>query len=203
MKRISKMLPSPAMVVACVALVVALGGASYAATVLPKNSVGSAQLRKKAVTHAKLGKNAVTGAEVKDGTLGAADFQLGQLPAGPQGPQGPKGDAGAQGAAGQPGAAATKLFGAINVEGTLRHGNGVIASKKVATGNFVVTFDRSLAGCVATANYYNEDSSSGWDSADYFALTRVSGHPDQLSLLIWNQDINQPFSVPFAIAAFC
>ena len=79
----------------------------------------------------------------------------------------------------------------------------MIASKSSATGSFVVTFDRSLADCVATASYYNEDSSSGWDSADHFALTRVSGRPDQLSVLIWNQDINQPFSVPFAIAAFC
>jgi len=37
------------MVVACLALTVALGGVSYAAAVLPKNSVGTAQLKKNAV----------------------------------------------------------------------------------------------------------------------------------------------------------
>ena len=157
-------------------------------------------LRKKAVTHAKLGKNAVTGAEVRDGTLAAADFKPGQLP---PGPQGPKGDAGQQGAAGQPGAAATKLVGAIAVDGKLVHGSGVVTSKSTGTGNFVVTFDRSLAGCVATANNYNEDSLAGWNAADHFALTRVSGHPEQLSVFIWNQAINQAFGVPFAIEAFC
>ena len=41
-------------VVACIALFVALGGASYAATQLPKNSVGAAQLKKHSVTRSKL-----------------------------------------------------------------------------------------------------------------------------------------------------
>jgi hypothetical protein len=93
-------LPSPAMLVACIALVVALGGVSYAAAVLPENSVGTPQLKKKAVSGAKLQKNAVTGPKVKDRTLTAADFKTDQLPAGPQGPQGPKGDKGDSGAPG-------------------------------------------------------------------------------------------------------
>jgi hypothetical protein len=89
--------PSPAMIVACLALVVALGGVSYAATVLPKNSVGATQLKKKAVTASKLRPNAVSGGKVKDGSLLAADFKAGQLPAGPRGAQGPKGDPGISG----------------------------------------------------------------------------------------------------------
>src|SRR5215213_11792459 len=99
------------MIIACVALVVALvvalGGVSHAAGVLPKNSVGTAQLQTKAVTASKLHKNAVSAAKVKDATLLAADFKPGQLPAGPRGPkgdpgaQGPKGDAGAPGISGR------------------------------------------------------------------------------------------------------
>jgi hypothetical protein len=42
-----------ALVVASVALLVALGGTSYAVSTLPANSVGSAQLRTGAVTSAK------------------------------------------------------------------------------------------------------------------------------------------------------
>ena len=71
--------------IAIIALFVALGGTSYAAIALPKNSVGTAQLKK----------NAVTTAKVKNGSLVKADFKAGQLPAGAQGIQGPKGDAGA------------------------------------------------------------------------------------------------------------
>jgi hypothetical protein len=106
MNAILKHLPSPAMLVACVALVVALGGVSYAAGVLPKNSVGTAQLKKTAVSGAKLKGNAVTGPKVKDGSLMAADFGAGQLPSGaqgPAGPQGPKGDPGLPGQKGEKG----------------------------------------------------------------------------------------------------
>lgn len=57
-------------VVATLALFVALGGASYAATQLPKNSVGAKQLRKNAVTAAKIKNRAVTGAKIDVRSIG-------------------------------------------------------------------------------------------------------------------------------------
>jgi hypothetical protein len=59
--------PSPAMVVALIALICALTGTAWAA--LGKNSVGTKQLKKNAVTTAKIKKDAVTGAKVKESTL--------------------------------------------------------------------------------------------------------------------------------------
>ena len=57
--------PSPAMVVACLALLVALGGTSIAAvTAIAPNSVGTAQIRSSAVTAAKIRNNNVTGAKI-------------------------------------------------------------------------------------------------------------------------------------------
>jgi hypothetical protein len=92
MRRISLRRPSPAMVVACVALVVALGGTSYATVLqVPKSSVGTAQLKTGAVTTKKIASNAITAAKVRNGSLLKADFRAGQLPAGPTGPQGPAG----------------------------------------------------------------------------------------------------------------
>ncbi|HVO53975.1 MAG TPA: hypothetical protein VMT37_06125 [Solirubrobacterales bacterium] len=52
-------------------LFLVLGGGAYAATQLPKNSVGSKQLKKNAVTTAKIKKEAVTGAKIKLSSLGA------------------------------------------------------------------------------------------------------------------------------------
>ncbi len=75
--------PSPALIVASVALAVALGGTSYAAIVLPANSVGAKQLRKNAVTNKKIAKGAVTGAKVKDDSLTGVDIlesSLGKVP---------------------------------------------------------------------------------------------------------------------------
>ena len=51
-------LPSPALVVALLALVIAAGGTSYAVSALPKNSVGTTQLKKHAVTTPKLATSA-------------------------------------------------------------------------------------------------------------------------------------------------
>jgi hypothetical protein len=68
MGRISSKL-SYANIVASIALFIALGGLSYAALTLPKNSVGTKQLKT----------NAVTGAKVKNGTLKEGDFAKGIL----------------------------------------------------------------------------------------------------------------------------
>jgi hypothetical protein len=57
------------MVVACLALGIALGGTSYAAVTLPRNSVGTKQLKKNAVTSPKIKNNAVTGADVNEASL--------------------------------------------------------------------------------------------------------------------------------------
>jgi hypothetical protein len=74
---------------AFLALFIALSGTAYAAT-LPRNSVGTAQLKR----------NAVTSKKVKDRSLLAKDFKRGQLPAGARGAQGPQGIQGPQGAPG-------------------------------------------------------------------------------------------------------
>jgi len=105
------------MLVSSLALFVALGGTSYAAIVLPKNSVGSAQIKSNAVRGSEVASGAVTSSEVKSGSLLREDFKLGELPVGPAGAQGapgrdgsagaagPKGDTGASGANGANGAA--------------------------------------------------------------------------------------------------
>jgi len=98
---------SYANVTATLALFVALGGSSYAALNLPKNSVTSTQ--------------------VKNGTLLAKDFKKGQLkagktgPAGPAGPKGNQGDRGLGGPAGPFGpAGADGAKGATGADGSAK-----------------------------------------------------------------------------------
>lgn len=135
--------PSPAMVVACLALLVALGGTSVAAVqALAPNSVGTAQLRanavtapkirnaqvtnaklaNNAVTNSKLRNNSVTGAKVQNGSLSVADFAAGSLPAGPAGPAGPQGPAGAAGPAGTIGPITVRQASAAVPGGTAHNG---------------------------------------------------------------------------------
>ena len=70
MRLVRRYLPSPAMVVACLALLVALGGTSYAAIKLPRNSVGNIQLKRGAVTGIKVRSNTLTGTQINEGRLG-------------------------------------------------------------------------------------------------------------------------------------
>ena len=63
-------------VLSTVAVFIALGGISYAATQLPKNSVGAKQLKKNAVTGAKIKKQTITANKFKNGTLSGAQINL-------------------------------------------------------------------------------------------------------------------------------
>src|SRR4051812_8976343 len=64
-----RLLPSPAMVVAFTALMIAIGGGSYAAVRLPSNSVKRAHLANNAVTGAKVANDSLTGDDIKESTL--------------------------------------------------------------------------------------------------------------------------------------
>ena len=81
---------SPSLIISVLALIVALGGVSYAAIKIPKNSVGTKQLKRNAVSTAKLKRGAVNAAKlrrdsinsakVRNGSLLTGDFAPGQIP---------------------------------------------------------------------------------------------------------------------------
>ena len=119
--------PSPAMVIACMALFVALGGASYAAISIPNNSVGTAQLKA----------NAVISSKVKNHSLKAVDFAQGQLPKGAKGDTGAQGLTGTAGVKGDTGAAGAQgLTGAKGDIGATGAAGAQGASGVVTTGAF-------------------------------------------------------------------
>jgi hypothetical protein len=101
---------------ALLALFVALGGTSYAALQLPKNSVGAKQIKK----------NSVTSKKVKPGSLLTSDFNASQrasLP-GPQGLPGREGSPGPQGTRGTqgpPGPFSDPLTSGVTLRGLWGH----------------------------------------------------------------------------------
>ncbi|MGH2905228.1 MAG: hypothetical protein ACRDKI_00485 [Solirubrobacterales bacterium] len=66
-------------VVATLALFLALGGVSYAAATLPKNSVGTKQIKKNAVTGAKIKSKTITGSDIKKSTITADKLKTGTV----------------------------------------------------------------------------------------------------------------------------
>jgi hypothetical protein len=129
--------PSPAMVVACTALLFAMTGAGYAAGVVGPNSVGPKQLKK----------NSVTSAKVKNRSLLAVDFKAGQLPQGPKGDPGAPGAPGAAGAPGQQGPAGPGAqWATVSGAGAILRQSGGITAAKVQTGGYRVTFPEAVTG---------------------------------------------------------
>ena len=155
--------PSPAMVVACLALLVALGGTSVAAvTQLGRNTVNTPQLVNGAVTNPKIRNNAINSSKVANRSLLRSDFAPGQLPAGPVGPQGPAGPTGATGAAGAAGPAG--VIGAITVR---------TASVGVAdSGATSLQSERVQRLCVGNERAISAGTSWGDDGNDLALVTQ-------------------------------
>lgn len=99
MNRLKLHTPSPAMIVAAIALFIALGGAAYAGVTLSNNtvrsnhivngqvktvdlaslSVSNAKLRNNAVNSAKVKNGSLTGDDLTDASVGAADLAAGAV----------------------------------------------------------------------------------------------------------------------------
>lgn len=94
--------PSPSMIVAMCALMVALGGTSYAAvTITGKNvknsSLTGSDIKNSSLTGSDVKNSSLTSGDIKNGSIVPADIKGGVLPAGPQGPTGPEGPKGDKG----------------------------------------------------------------------------------------------------------
>jgi hypothetical protein len=171
--------PSPALVIACLALAVALGGTSYAAVSLPANSVGTTQLKN----------NAVVASKVRRGSLRLYNFAANDIPKGDRGADGlpgPKGDKGDP---------ATKLFVVVE-DGKKKVGSPGSDVEAKGAGNYTVTFPQNTTDCAAIATVKDEGdgglaaaSAQGGNSNDISVATFDSGGGHD------NKD--------FALAVFC
>jgi hypothetical protein len=172
--------PSPAMVVASLALLVALGGTSMAAaTQLGRNSVGTPQLIDGAVTNPKVRNNAINSSKVANRSLLRSDFAPGQLPAGPTGPQGPAGPAGPAGAAGAAGPAG--VIGAVTVR-----------SQSVA-----------IPGGVAENGAYNTGDVTSLCASNERAISGGTGwSDDNTGLELWTQRLTPVLNASNQVVGF-
>ena len=150
--------PSPAMGVALFALFVALSGVGVAATnlTLPKNSVGTSQIKNDSVTAAKIAHNSISSVLVKNGSLMASDFAAGQIPAGPQGAKGDTGATGPQGPQGLQGPQGPQ--GPAGVMGTMAVAQGGVwvADDSAATVYVGVPAGKQATGATASWTFPND-----------------------------------------------
>jgi hypothetical protein len=192
-------------VTSSLALFIALGGVGYAAVQLPKNSVGSKQIRKAAVGKSELRARSVTPAKLSRRTLasltgpqgpqGAQGASGPQGPAGARGPQGERGPAGSRGPAGAP---ATPRVAAGSAPGALRRGSGAVSAVRLSEGRYNVTFDTDVSDCVPLANVGDDEVVP----RPAFPTVTVTGDPNVVRVWFENYDgVTQDRQ--FFLAVFC
>jgi hypothetical protein len=122
--RLSKLRPSPAMVVALIALFVALGGGAYAAIVVTGKNVRNGSLtgvdfKQRSLHGSKLRADSIGGGSIKESTLGPVT--------------------------------ALSHSAVVAATGQLVRGQGVTSAARTAQGRYQVIFDRDVRGCVYVA----------------------------------------------------
>src|SRR4051812_28934690 len=172
---------SYANVTATLALFIALGGSSYAALRLPRNSVGSAQIRA----------GAVHSSEVKNGSLRAADLSSTARRAlrGANGPIGPQGPAGTP---------AARFFAAVNAAGSLVRGNATSGGHASdGPGSYVIGFSQSTSSCAYGATLGGTNSSAA-------APGRITVADGGGSVAVRTYDASgNPADLPFHLLVAC
>ncbi len=162
-------------VASTIALVLALGGTSYAAITLPRNSVGSEQVRSRAIESR----------HVDNGSLRLADLGSGARRAlrGQEGPAGPP---------------AAKFFAAVGSGGEVLRGNATGASHTVGgSGAYTVGFAESVSGCVYSATLGTIDGNN--PPAGRATVTDRGG---QVGVQTYGAD-GSPADLPFHLIVAC
>lgn len=165
--------PTYAGVTATLALMMAMGGTSYAAVSLHEGSVKSWHVADDSIKARDLTDGAIRSRQVLDGSLRAKDFRAGQLPrgaAGTQGTQGtqglpgdtgPQGDTGTQGETGpkgdkgdtgDAGASPVTSFALVRADGSIVNQRGVTHVRNESAGAvggvaYTVGFGVDVNGC--------------------------------------------------------
>jgi hypothetical protein len=124
-----RLMPSPAMVVALVALFMALGGSAYALVItgasIKNGTVRGADIKNRSLTGTDMRRNRVGGKAIKESSLGTV-----------------------------PGAAVADgmtRFAVVDSNGTLARGRGVSSAARTSQGRYQVIFTRDVRNCAYLA----------------------------------------------------
>ncbi len=182
---------SYANVMATIAVFVALGGTSYAAITLPRNSVGSKQIRSGAVGTTELRTGAVRGKDIRNGTIGLRDVS-GSARRSLKGATGPAGPAGAPG---------TALRAAVSSGGGAAFGNATAIEHVSGTNIYGVKFAQNTAACVATATLATVQSGPATEQPQPGRIT-VAPEADRVLVRTFAAD-GSPAEQPFHVTVSC
>lgn len=121
--------PSPAMVVACIALFMAMGGVSYG---LATGSINSREIKNNTIRGKDIRNRTIASRDVKRDGLGGLTINEGRLGT-------------------VPSAESISHTAVVTAGGTFRRGRGVSSAARTGAGRYQVIFNRDVRGCVYVA----------------------------------------------------
>jgi hypothetical protein len=177
---IRRLLPSPAMVVACVALIMSLGGSAYALVVTGK------QIRNNTVTGKDIRNRSLTGNEVRRDKLGGQSIKESSL--------GPVGTAlVAHGSA---------RYAVVNGGGQLARGRDVSSAARTGDGRYQVIFNADIRGCAYFATVAHE-SAGGPPQNSQISASSLATNANGVAIRTENGNNGAEANRPFHLIVMC
>ena len=180
---------SYANVMATVAVFIALGGTSYAAINLPRNSVGASEIRT----------GAVRSSEIKDRSIRTSDLAT-SARAALRGQAGTQGPAGPQGATGPQGPAGPTFWAAVDSGGGRARGNSIFGYHDADTGVYRIRFARDVSTCGAVASLASVPGGAVSDPP----AGRATVSPELGGIIVRTYDVDGSIrDLPFNVVVAC
>jgi hypothetical protein len=180
-------------VTATAALFVALGGTSYAALTLPRNSVGSSQIRKNAVGASEIRARAVGSSEIRNGAIKLGDISIATRTSlrGAQGPAGPAGPSG------------VTFRAAVTSGGGTVRGNATGAGHSGGNEYRVFFGENNVSACIYSATLAAVQNGPTLEQPPAGRIT-VANDADPRAVLVKTFDLaGNPVEAPFHLIVAC
>ena len=174
-------LPSPAMVVAGIALFVAMGGVSYG---LASGSIDCREIKNGTVRGKDVRNGSLTGFDVKPGGIGGGSVNEGSLGT-------------------VPSAESISHAAVVTAGGQFARGKGVSSVARTSTGRYQVIFNRDVRGCVYVATV--GDASAAGPPAGTASVTSLPSNVNGVAVRTVGYNTNGDVltNKPFHLIASC
>jgi hypothetical protein len=175
-----RLVPSPSMFVALVALFVALGGSAYAAIVITGKNI-----RNSTVVGADIKNGALASRDLKKDSVGGVAILESRLKTVPSASQ----------------ADGLTRFAVVTNAGSLARGRNVTSAVRTGVGRYQVTFDRDVRGCAYLATI-GDSSAAGPPQGSEITTSSLATNANAISIRTEN-DAGAAVDRPFHLVVPC
>jgi hypothetical protein len=175
-----RLLPSPAMVVAVVALIMSLGGSAYALVVTGK------QIRNNTVTGKDIRQRSLTGNDVRRDKLGGGSIKESSLAAVP-------GALVAHGGA---------RYAVVSEGGQLARGRDISSVARTGNGRYQVIFNADIRGCAYFATI-GDTSAAAPPQNSQISVSSLGSHVNGVDVRTENGNNSSQADRPFHLIVMC